>query len=301
VLQRLSIVPFMLLCSIAACGGGGGSNLCDVNEDCDSGFCKANGTCGPAADDAGGDDGAPSDTPSGVCSPNADGMVTQAELPLVAGKMARFRVALDTTFDTAGTTSGGMRTWDLSGSLSGDTDTPITLDGPTGAYWAADFPTATYATPLSQDPANGNLIGIFRVDANAVTLLGIVSPTAGQFGTNVSYDPPATILKLPITSGAQWTSTSKVTGTINGGFVNYDEKYESNVDQTGTMKTPYGTFPVLRVATDLTQLQLGVAYNSNRSFSWIAECFGSVANVTSKANESSSEFSDPAEVKRLIP
>lgn len=292
----------MLLCSIAACGGGGGSNLCEVNEDCESGFCKANGTCGTASgDDGGGDDSAPPDSPSGLCSPNADGMVTQAELPLVAGKMARFRVALDTTFDTAGTSAGGgMRAWDLSGALTGDTDKPITLASATGAYWAADFPTATYATPLSQDPDN-DLIGIFHVDANAVTLLGIVSPAAGQFSTKVTYTPPATILKLPVTSGAQWTSTSNVSGQINGGFVNYDETYESNVDQQGTMKTPYGTFPVMRVATDLTQLQLGVAYNSNRSFSWLAECFGSVANVTSKANESSSEFSDPAEVKRLIP
>jgi hypothetical protein len=292
----------MLLCSITACSGGGGSNLCDVNADCDSGFCKADGTCGPSStDDGGAGDDTQPDGNTDLCSPNADGMITQAELPLRAGKMARFRVATDATFDTAGTTTGGMRTWDLSGALSGDTDEPITLDAPGTAYWAADFPTASYATPIS---ASSDLLGIFHVDATAVTLLGVVSPTAGSSGTNVSYDPPATILSLPVTSGGHWKSTSNVVGTYQGSYVNYDETYESNVDQTGTMKTPYGSFPVMRIATTLDQTGIVFPYTKfggYHSFAWTAECFGSVANVTSQSLEDSTEFNDPSEVKRLIP
>jgi hypothetical protein len=40
---------------------------------------------------------------------------------------------------------------------------------------------------------------------------------------------------------------------------------------------------------------------STRTFTWVAECFGPVATVTSQLYESSDEFSDPAEIRRLAP
>ena len=43
---------------------------------CASGFCRADGTCGPASDvDAGGD--AAPDALTGLCTPNADGMIVR--------------------------------------------------------------------------------------------------------------------------------------------------------------------------------------------------------------------------------
>lgn len=291
----------LLLCSmnVLGCSGGAG-NECSRDEDCESNFCRADGTCGPADVDGGtGSDGAPQDTTSELCTPNHDESIGLAELPLRAGKMANFRVATDATFNTAGVAAGGgKKSWDLSVTLANDADVQIALASPAGAYWAADFPAATYAAPLS---AGSDLLGVFNVDATAVTLLGVVSPTAGTFGTNIAYDPPAIILKLPITPSAQWSSSSTVSGTLNGGFVNYTETYESIVDSVGTMKTPYGEFPVMRVATDMAQLQIVTPFGGKRSFSWVAECFGSVANATSQDFESSSEFADPAEVRRLAP
>ncbi len=291
----------LLLCSMNVLGCSGGSgNECSRDEDCESNFCRADGTCGAAETDGGtGSDSMLPDGSSDLCTPNHDNSVVVSELPLRAGKMANFRVATDATFNTAGTAAGGgMKRWDLSGALTNDADTQIVLASSAGAYWAADFPAATYAVPLS---AGSDLLGVFNVDATAVTLLGVVSPTAGSFGTNISYDPPAIILKLPITPNAQWSSSSTVSGTLNGGFVNYTETYESVVDSVGTMKTPYGEFPVMRVATDMEQLQVVTPFGGKRSFAWVAECFGSVANVTSQDFESSSEFNDPAEVRRLAP
>jgi hypothetical protein len=291
----------LLLCSMNVLGCSGGSgNECSRDEDCDSNFCRADGTCGEAQNDGGvGSDSLPPDMTSELCTPNHDDSIVLAELPLRAGKMANFRIATDATFNTAGTSAGGgMKRWDLSGALANDADTEIVLASSAGAYWAADFPAATYAAPLA---AGSDLLGVFHVDATAVTLLGVVSPTAGTFGTKVTYDPPAIILKLPVAPNAQWSSSSTVSGTLNGGFVNYTENYESNVDSVGTMKTPYGEFPVMRVATDMEQLQVITPFGGKRSFSWLAECFGSVANVTSQDFESSSEFDDPAEVRRLAP
>ena len=142
---------------------------------------------------------------------------------------------------------------------------------------------------------------MFHVDASAVTLLGVVSPAGGTFATKLTYTPPAKILALPVSVGGTWTTTSAVSGTAQGVFAAYDEKYASRVDQIGTMKTPYGDFPVVRIATDLTRTSGVVTLTTQRTFAWVAECFGSVATVTSKALEASAEFSDPAEIRRLAP
>jgi hypothetical protein len=291
----------VLQCStfLAACSGGSGT-LCTRDSDCASGFCRADGTCGPAADvDAGMPDGPAGDGPSALCVPDHDGSVTAGELPLVAGKMATFRIATDATFATAGTANGdGTRSWNLDVQLAGDADRPLALGAPTGQWWAASFPTASYAVPLS---ASSDLLGVFHVDASALSLLGVVSPDAGAFRTELEYDPPAKILALPFAAGSTWTSTSTVSGVAQGAIVAYTEAYASLVDQVGTMTTPYGEFPVLRVATDLERTSGFTILATTRTFAWMAECFGAVANVTSQDFESASEFDDPAEVRRLAP
>ena len=297
-MSRASALPFMLLCSMAAGCGGGSGTPCSRDEECPSKFCRADGTCGPAEVDAAVGDGGP-DAPSGVCTPNHDGAITLGELPLIAGRMATFRVATNATFDTAGTATGtGMRHWDLGGALGNDADRPITLLAPTGTWWAATFPTATYAAPLS---ASSDLLGVFHVDVAAVTLLGVVSPQAGSLRTELTYDPPATILVLPLLAGGTWTTTSTVSGTAQGVIVAYTEEYASLVDQVGTLQTPYGEFPVVRAATDLTRTSGFTTLLTKRTFAWVAECFGSVATVSSQDFESSAEFNDPAEVRRLAP
>jgi hypothetical protein len=221
------------------------------------------------------------------------------EVPLAAGKMANFRIATDATFDTTGVSNGdGTRTWNLDVQLGGDTDRPLTLAAPTGQWWASAFPTATYSAPLS---VGSDLVGVFHVDADAVTLLGVVSPDAGAFRTELEYDPPAKILALPFQAGTTWSSTSTISGTAQGAITAYTENYSALVDQVGTMTTPYGEFPVVRVATDLERTAGLATLATTRTFAWVTECFGSVANATSQDFESASEFNDPAEVRRLAP
>jgi len=289
----------MLQCNmiLAACGSSG-SSPCTRDDQCASHFCRADGTCGPAEADA-----APTDTPgdgiSGLCNPNHDGMIDASELPLAAGRMARFRVATDAMFDTAGTSNtDGSRSWDMTGQLANDGDQPIALASPTGTWWAADFPTATYAAPLA---AGSNLAGVFRVDAAAVTLLGVVSPDGGAFRTELTYDPPAKILAIPIAAGGTWSSTSTVSGVAQGGVVAYSERYQTRVDQVGMLKAPYGAFPVVRTATDLTRTSGAAVLLTKRSFAWLAECFGAVASVTGKDFDTAAELTQAAEVRRLAP
>ncbi len=299
------LAPVVLLpCSItfgaiAACGGSSGAT-CTNDDQCPSHFCKADGTCGPGTVDAPlGSDAGSGDGSSALCTPNHDGVISAAELPLAAGQMASFTIATNATWNTAGTSNtDGSRSWDLSGQLSGDMTSQIALAAPTGAWWAPDFTGASYATALS---ASSNLVGVFHLDATGLTLLGVVSPSGGTTKTELTYDPPARILALPFMAGQTWTTTSTVTGYAQGVPGTYSEKYDSLVDQVGTMKTPYGTFPVLRIATDLTRTSGVTPLLSNRTFSWAAECAGIVATVQSQSFETGAEFSDDAEVRRLAP
>ena len=298
-MKARSALLSLLLCSMVACGGPTGET-CSVDEDCASHFCKADGTCGPAPVDGptGGADAAVDGT-SALCTPDHDGQITLAELPLIAGRSATFRIATSATWDTAGTAqTTGSRMWDLTGALSNDADVTIALTSPSGAWWAGSYPSASYAAPLS---AGSDLLGVFHLDSTGVTLLAVVSPDGGTYKTQLDYDPPARILEVSFGAGATWTTTSTVSGYAQGAVVAYTEKYESRADQVGTMKTPYGEFPVIRVATDLTRTSGFTTLLTKRTFAWLAECFGSIATVQSQDFESSSEFSDDAEVRRLAP
>jgi hypothetical protein len=307
------ILRLTLHCSIGvaivACSEDSTAIPCTMNDQCASHFCQADDTCAPVptidagtmvANDGGTDGGSANE----LCTPNHDGMIVQSELPLAAGRTANFLVASgsNVTWDTTGSAgSGNMRTWDLSGALSGDTQEPIMLASPSGTWWGSDFSDVTYASILSTtDPT---LLGVFHVDSNQVTLLGVVSTSGGPTETELKYNPPAKILALPFMAASTWTSTSTVSGTADGlAVLDYTEEYDSTVDQVGTMKTPYSTvpFPVLRVATNLIRDDIGYS----RTFAWVAECFGSVAQVQSQAYPSqvpTGEFDNPAEVWRITP
>src|SRR3954468_19040297 len=238
---------FVLLCSMSACGGGGGGTSCTTDDQCPSHFCRADGTCGESTIDAPVDTGgsnAGSDGAVGTCIPNHDGVIARSEVPLAAGAMASFRIATDATWNTAGhANSDGTRTWDLSGQLANDADTPVALGSPQGTWWQPDFAGASYSAVLA---SGSDLQGVFAIDNNGVTLLGVVSPSGGATKTELTYDPPAKILAFPFMAGSTWMSTSTVSGYVQGVFGAYTEKYESSVDYVGTMTTPYGPFPVLR-------------------------------------------------------
>jgi hypothetical protein len=281
-----------------ACGGSAGQT-CTLDSDCASGFCKADGTCGPAPADGAIDIDAAIDGMSALCNPDHDGSITLTELPFMAGRMGTFRITTDVGWNTAGTSNqDGSRTWDLSVALAGDADREMALGTPVGQWWSADFASATYATELSVE---SDLRGVFNASAASLTLLGVVSPEGGTYKTELEYDPPAQVLALPLTAGATWSSTSTVSGYAQGAIVAYTEKYESRVDQVGTMKTPYGEFPVLRVATDLTRTSGITTLLKKRSFSWVAECFGPVATAQSQDFATGAEFTDNAEIRRLVP
>ena len=281
-----------LLASTAACGS---ESVCRVAADCMGGVCGTDGVCLSAGDAAPGlPDGQASDA-AVVCNPNSDGSVDRSEYPARAGLSATYRVATDATVSTMGIGAGVDRAWDFSSALASDTDIEVVLRNPSAEWFGGVFPAATYTTQLS---AESDLLGVFQVTSDALLLLGVVSPIAGVFRTELEYDPPVRVIRFPLQNSATWSDTSTVSGLASGVVSVYTEDYQTTVDAVGEVTTPFGVFPTLRVRVEL-QRTVGLATVTKRSFLFVSECFGSVATITSEDYESEVEFTDAAEVRRL--
>ncbi len=308
--SRALLVPAIAIAFAAACSSAS-KQQCTVGADCASGACDSSGQCVPVvhADGGGGDDsgttgdGASTNdvfvppTDGGGCAPNHDGTIDRAEVPLQAGLRATYRIATNATVNMVGTMVGGTRTWDLTAALPGDHDVIVQTLAPAGTWYAPDFTGATYATKLSD---GADLLGVFETSATALLLRGVVSPASGATSTKLTYATPIPTLSFPFHVGSMWNAMSNVSGTAQGVASFYSESYVNKVDATGQLTTPYGKFDVQRVQVVLTRT-VGGFPTVTRTFVFIAECFGPVANVVSQSNEMTVEFTSAAEVRRLAP
>ena len=291
---------------------------CRVGADCATGVCGDDGLCvregapgtdsGIASDAPMSTDGPTSDAPAGDssingCVPNKDGTITTAEVPIAAGLHATYKIGTNENVLTAGVTTGdagGKRTWDFSAALDSDQTVIVETQALTGKWYESKYPGATYASKLS---VSTDLLGIFETSPGALLLRGVVSPTEAPKKTELTNTPAVAVLKFPLTKGAKWTTDAAVGGTAQGValFGTYTEKYSSEVDAEGTLKTPLGTFDVLRVKVVLVRT-IGILPSTTiRTFAFVTECYGTVATVTSKKDDANEEFTVAAEIRRIAP
>jgi hypothetical protein len=220
-------------------------------------------------------------------------------VPLQAGLHASFRVAENASgVDTAGAMQpDGTRAWDLDVTFSGDHPETIETLSLAGQWFEKDFPGATYAARLSD---TSDLLGVFQLTDTELSLLGVASPTSGAQQTELKYAPAVTILAFPIQANKTWSDNSMVSGQAQGIPVLYTESYQSTVDAHGTLKTPFASFPVQRIAVNLTRV-VGALVTTKRTFAFVSECFGTVATIVSPDDTLTAEFTTAAEVSRLSP
>jgi hypothetical protein len=104
-----------------------------------------------------------------------------------------------------------------------------------------------------------------------------------------------------MTPGASWTTDSVVSGVAQGTPVAYNETYDTRIDATGDLSTPFGLFPtVMRVQTTLTRT-IGLVVDTIQSFAFVADCAGTIAKISSQDYETEVEFTQAVEVQRLAP
>ncbi len=298
-LHRRKTILFFVL-GLAACGADDSRNLTrdDVGQS-DGGSDATQDDTSVDFDmaDAGGDVAdIDTGTPT-LCLPNNDGTIQRSEVPVAADLRATFKIATDATFDTRGTTVAGETTWDLSGELENDGLEIVELKPLTGKWFETTFPAALYYSKIS---TTSDLLGVFGATDTALNLLGVVSAEEGFTKTELTYSPAVPALKFPLSEASSWTTNSTVRGTASGISSLYTEKYISIYAGSGKLITPYGTFNVIRVRTDLERT-IGAFVTKIRTYSFVAECFGTVAVIRSTDNESDIEFTDAAEIRRLAP
>lgn len=314
-LFAVGLVASTVLTSIAC--GDSEPRACRVGADCTSGVCGEDGRCvdGPAASSGSsgsGDADAASDAGDGGalppddggnlalpgCTPNNDGVITREEVPIQAGLRATFRVAENVDVSTSGSPlPNNRRRWDLSGPLTNDASVLVETLPLTDKWYAPKYTSATYATQLRK---SSDLLGVFETNADALRLNGVVSPSDGLTKTQLTNDPPVTMLQFPLSVGVKWTSDTSVSGTAQGFIMAYSEKYDAEVDLAGELVTPLGTFEVLRVRIDLTRT-IGFSTTTSKSYAFITECYGNVASIASQDNEKDADFSRAVEVRRIAP
>jgi hypothetical protein len=233
-----------------------------------------------------------------TCVPNLDGRIVAEELPVAFNVAAQYAVSSEArTVDLSGTVDAqGRRVWDWSKAVASDKQLAVKASTLAGKWYATSFAQASFVAPMDEAATTD---GIYRRGENALELLGIAS--VEQDRTLLVYDPPVVLYRLPMAPGDAWTSTGRVAeGRLNGLPYIGTDTYEVRVDGAGRMRLPgFELSQVLRVRMHVTVSPSAGAAVHKRQVSFVSECFGEVARATSVLGETTDDFTQAAEVRRL--
>jgi hypothetical protein len=169
-----------------------------------------------------------------------------------------------------------------------------------GKWYAGSFASDAFTTPFNR---SGSLESVGRITDGSFQLLGIASrdeaPDEGQ--TLLVYEPPITVLRLPVEVGDAFVSTGEITGGVLQGLPYAGrDTYEVSVDAIGQIDLLQYTFEeVHRVRTKVTVEPAVGASVVRFQTSFFAECFAEVARAVSADGATSADFTEAAELRRL--
>jgi hypothetical protein len=152
--------------------------------------------------------------------------------------------------------AGSGQTWDFSG-LSDDSVNIEEIVPPAGLPEAGLFGTATHASVVT-DGDGVTLATYFQTSASAYTLLGAGIAGGGNTGS-FNYTNPIDLFRFPIGFGQAYNDPFESTITAIGFSFQRNGAVQVDVDGSGTLSTPIGTFNnVLRVKSVETYNLLGL-------------------------------------------
>jgi hypothetical protein len=237
---------------------------------------------------------------SNLCTGDNDGSIEQAELPFVLNAEVYY------TDNQPGTSvfvnpdaklKNGVQTWDFS---EGPDDLVIKtriLD-PKDFWFSSEFSNGSYAAPI--DPRDQETVGVFRVDENAIFMLGLAD-TANPSKTLLKYKNPVKMFDFPLSVGKTWNSTSEFSDAVLKGLKNAgSETYSFQVDDVGMLILPDFTFKnVLRIRVNVHQKFIIGGETDFMMFIYVTECIGELARMTSINGEKGMTFNKASEFRRL--
>ena len=176
-------------------------------------------------------------------------IINQSDMP-VAGDTLRVSA---TNIAPYGYSQTGMDTiWDFTAleALSQRVDAFVS---PTVTPWAYQFffGDANLASPRNGSPIPGLPVtqgfNFFKNSSTAYSELG-AAYTVQSIPLPAKYDNPDKYYEFPMQPGLTWSSTASFSITVPNLVFFNTQRYRTNVvDGWGTLVTPYGSFPTLRV------------------------------------------------------
>ena len=140
---------------------------------------------------------------------------------------------------------------------------------PATTPYASDFPTANYCNNMTGSDSG---FVYLRVAANGVFFQGAVSFEEGA-EMIIAPDEEALLFPLPLTYLASWTSVWHAMMEPQPGFeVSVTDSALKTVDGWGTLVTPFGSWPVLRVQSHefmIRQMTFPPIIDTTESYSYL--------------------------------
>jgi len=237
------------------------------------------------------------------CFPNLDGVIEFDELAPATGVPVNYRVTApgaEVNVDLAGLRdASGARVWDYSAPNPADRSLEVQALAVSDAWFASDFPNATFATALD---GNAVELGVYSHSSQGLFLHGFASSNANSpQRTLMRYTDPVLIYPFPLQKGREWVAVGEVVnGTFRGLPYAGRDTYTSIVSDEGEVWLPSIQFlGALQVKT-LVQAQPAVGQSTSRvQVSWLFECFGEVMRAVSLDGETNLDFARASELRRL--
>jgi hypothetical protein len=269
--------------------------------------CGENTTPATTPEDARADTGA-QDPDTGLpiltCLPNLDGKITAEEMQAVIGVSATYFVSAEGSAPSVNLQGqdgpDGVKLWDFSARAASDAQVALAAQPLAGKWYADQFPTGDFVVAF--DTA-GTLEAIYRKDEQRFDLLGLASadPDPPRGRTLMVYQAPIMLYQFPIEVGQQWVASSTVVeATLNGLPYAGRDTYEVSVEAIGDIKLPELTFRKVLMARTRVTLQPSVGVSvTQQQISFLFECYGEVARVTSAPGEQAEFFTQAQSLRRL--
>ncbi len=239
-----------------------------------------------------------------TCTPNLDSRIDSVELAETLGVPVTQLVSPAGSMpavDIAGQVNvAGERLWDLSASRGDEQFIEVEAQALTGKWYASSFPTGEFVT---LGDAAGRTENIFRRDEQGLYLLGVASteenPAEGK--TLLVYEQPVSLYLFPLETGKNWVSVGTTrNATLRGLPYAGRDTYEVTVEALGALRLPDLTFEQVHMVRTEVLLEPAVGTSiSQQQISYLFECFGEVARITSQNNENEPFFTTASEVRRL--
>ena len=239
-----------------------------------------------------------------TCVPNLDGKIDANELTPSLDTPVRFLVSpagKDQSVDLVPKPFGtGKVRWDYSIDRKDDQVATIAASALKGKWYERSFPETAFVAPFD---AAGRTEAIYSYDAQAISLLGLASkePNAPEGQTLLVYSAPVAIYRFPLVPGAAYTSIGEVRNAMLRGLPYAGRDiYEVKIDAVGQLDLPDLVFEqAIRVRTKVTVEPAAGAATTQIQVSFLFECFGEVARVTSKTGEKTDDFTTASEIRRF--